>query len=139
MITSTKIDKIQKKIQRAIAEIAKEENVNIEFGSIRYNSAEYTTSMKVKTLEKSEKVTNINIAVCRRFGFTQNILGMTFQGKNGTMKIIDIKTRNRTYPIIAECLQNGKTYKYSAFDIKQRLGGDKIINRNANLDKLVSE
>ncbi len=95
--------------------------------------------MKVKTLEKSEKVTNLNTSVCKRYGFTQNILGMTFEGKNGTMKIIDIKTRNRSYPIIAECLQNGKSYKYSATDIKQRLGGDKIINRNANLDKLVSE
>lgn len=139
MITEAKIKKIQTKLNKAISEISKEENVSIVFGGIRYNSAEYSTSMKVKTLEKSEKVTNLNAAVCKRFGFTQNILGMTFQGKNGTMKIVDIKTRNRSYPIIAECLQNGKSYKYSAADIKQRLGGDKIINRNANLDKLVSE
>lgn len=139
MITEAKIKKIQAKLNKAIAEISKEENVTIVFGGIRYNSAEYTTSMKVKTLEKSEKVTSLNAAVCKRYGFTQNILGMTFQGKNGTMRIIDIKTRNRSYPIIAECLENGRTYKYSASDIKHRLGGDKIINRNANLDKLVSE
>jgi len=139
MITEAKIKKIQAKLNKAIAEISKEENVSIVFGGIRYNSAEYSTTMKVKTLEKSEKVTNLNTSVCKRYGFTQNILGMTFEGKNGTMKIIDIKTRNRSYPIIAECLQNGKSYKYSATDIKQRLGGDKIINRNANLDKLVSE
>lgn len=137
MITEAKIKKIQAKLNKAIAEISKEENVSIVFGGIRYNSAEYSTTMKVKTLEKSEKVTNLNTSVCKRYGFTQNILGMTFEGKNGTMKIIDIKTRNRSYPIIAECLQNGKSYKYSATDIKQRLGGDKIINRNVNLTKLL--
>lgn len=137
MITEAKIKKIQAKLNKAIAEISKEENVSIVFGGIRYNSAEYSTTMKVKTLEKSEKVTNLNTSVCKRYGFTQNILGMTFEGKNGTMKIIDIKTRNRSYPIIAECLQNGKSYKYSAADIKQRLGGDKIINRNVNLTKLL--
>ena len=137
MITDSKIDKIQTKIKKAIAAIAAEENVSIAFGSISFNSAYYTTSMKVTTLEKNEKVSNVHTAICKSLGFTQNILGMTFEGKNGTMKIYDIKTRNRKYPIIAECLQDGRSYKYSKEHIKLKLGGDKIINRNANLDKLV--
>lgn len=137
MITDRKIDKIQTKIKKAIAAIAAEENVSIAFGSISFNSAYYTTSMKVTTLEKNEKVSNVHTAICKSLGFTQNILGMTFEGKNGTMKIYDIKTRNRKYPIIAECLQDGRSYKYSKEHIKLKLGGDKIINRNANLDKLV--
>lgn len=139
MITDSKIDKIQTKIKKAIAAIAAEENVSIAFGSISFNSAYYTTSMKVTTLEKNEKVSNVHTAICKSLGFTQNILGMTFEGKNGTMKIYDIKTRNRKYPIIAECLQDGRSYKYSKEHIKLKLGGDKIINRNANLDKLISE
>jgi hypothetical protein len=139
MITDTKINKIQAKINKAIAAIAAEENVSIAFGSISFNSAYYTTSMKVTTLEKNEKVSNVHTAICKSLGFTQNILGMTFEGKNGTMKIYDIKTRNRKYPIIAECLQDGRSYKYSKEHIKLKLGGDKIINRNANLDKLISE
>ena len=137
MITDRKIDKIQTKIKKAIAAIAAEENVSIAFGSISFNSAYYTTSMKVTTLEKNEKVSNVHTAICKSLGFTQNILGMTFEGKNGTMKIYDIKTRNRKYPIIAECLQDGRSYKYSKEHIKLKLCGDKIINRNANLDKLV--
>jgi hypothetical protein len=137
MITETKINKIQAKINKAIAAIAKEENVTIAFGSISFNSAYYTTSMKVTTLEKNEKVSNVHTAICKSLGFTQNILGMTFEGKNGTMKIYDIKTRNRKYPIIAECLQDGRSYKYSKEHIKLKLGGDSQINRLANLDKLV--
>lgn len=137
MITEAKINKIQAKINKAIAEIAKEENVTINFGSISYNSAYYTTSMKVKTLEKSEKVSNVYTATCKSLGFTQNIIGMTFEGKNGLMKIYDIKTRNRKYPIIAESLSDGRSYKFSVPHVKLKLGGDKLINRNANLDKLV--
>ena len=53
MITETKINKIQAKINKAIAAIAKEENVTIAFGGISFNSAYYTTSMKVTTLEKN--------------------------------------------------------------------------------------
>ena len=137
MITDRKIDKIQTKIKKAIAAIAAEENVSIAFGSISFNSAYYTTSMKVTTLEQNEKVSNVHPAICKSLGFTQNIFGMTFEGKNGTMKIYDIKTRNRKYPIIAECLSDGRSYKFSKEHIKLKLGGDKIINRNANLDKLV--
>ena len=67
MITDTKINKIQAKINRAIAAIAKEENVTIAFGSISFNSAYYTTSMKVTTLEKNEKVSNVHTAICKSF------------------------------------------------------------------------
>jgi hypothetical protein len=136
MITDTKINKIQDKINKAIATIAKEENVTIAFGSISFNNAYYTTSMKVTTLEKSE-VSNVHTAICKSLGFTQNILGMTFEGKNGTMRIYEIKTRNRKYPIIAESLSDGESYKFSKEHVRTKLGGDQIINRNANLDKLV--
>ena len=52
---------------------------------------------------------------------------------------LDIKTKNRTYPIIAKQVSGVKTYKYSVDQIKRLIGGDKIINRNANLDKLIGE
>ena len=136
MITDSKIDKIQAKIKKAIESIAKEENVSISFGGISYNAAHYTTQMKITTLEKSDRVSNVLLSTCKSLGFTQNIIGMTFSGTNGLYKIIDIKTRNRKYPIIADA-SNGKSYKFSVAYIKTKLGGDKIINRNANLDKLI--
>lgn len=135
MITESKIRKVQEKIKAAIAKIEKEENVTIGFSSIKYNSAYYSTTMKVQTLEKNEKVNSIYEAICRQLGFTQNIIGMKFAGNGGEMTIIDIKTKNRKYPVIAE----GKTgtFKYSVDHVKRLIGGDKIINRNANLDKLL--
>jgi hypothetical protein len=139
MINETKIKKIQDKIKAAILQIEAEENVKIDFGTISYNKAFYTSKMTVKTLEKTEAVGDVYKAICRRLGFTQNIIGMRFNGTNGVYEIIDIKTKNRTYPIIAKSLTGAKTYKYSVDQIKRLIGGDKIINRNANLDKLIGE
>ncbi len=139
MINENKIKKIQDKLKLAILQIEKEENIKIDFGSISYNKAFYTSKMTVKTLEKTEAVGDVYKSICRRLGFTQNIIGMRFNGTNGVYEIVDIKTKNRTYPIIAKQVSGDKTYKYSVNQIKALIGGDKIINRNANLDKLISD
>ena len=139
MIDEAKIKKVQDRIKAAILQIEAEENVKIDFGTISYNKAFYTSKMSVKTLEKTEAVGDVYKAICRRLGFTQNIIGMRFHGTNGIYEIVDIKTKNRTYPIIAKQVSGIKTYKYSVDQIKRLIGGDKIINRNANLDKLIGE
>jgi hypothetical protein len=139
MINEVKIRKVQDRLKAAILQIEKEENVKIDFGSISYNKAFYSSKMTVKTLEKTEAVGDVYKAICRRLGFTQNIIGMRFNGTNGVYEIVDIKTKNRTYPIIAKQVSGIKTYKYSVDQIKRLIGGDKIINRNANLDKLIGE
>lgn len=136
MINDKRIKVIQDKIKRALAQIEIEENVSIEFGSARFNVAYYLTLMTVKTKEKSDSVEKAYKGVCQRLGFTQNIMGMKFQSNNGIYEIVDIQTKNRKYPIIATS-PNGTRYKYSVAHIKKLIGGDKIINRNANLDKLI--
>ena len=139
MINEVKIKKVQDRLKAAILQIEAEENVKIDFGSISYNKAFYSSKMTVKTLEKTEAVGDVYKAICRRLVFTQNIIGMRFHGTNGIYEIVDIKTKNRTYPIIAKSLTGAKMYKYSVNQIKSLIGGDKIINRNANLDKLIGE
>ncbi len=139
MINETKIKSIQKKLKEALAIIEKEENVKIEFGTISYNVAKYSTSMTVTTLDKNEKVDDVLRTLCKRLGFTQNIIGMQFYGSNGLYEIVDIKTKNRKYPVIAKSLSSSTQYKFSVSHIKSLIGGDKIINRNANLDKLIGD
>lgn len=136
MITEAKINKVQDRIKAALAKIEQEEGVSISFGSIRYNSAYYSTTLKVSTTEKSEKVASVYESICHKLGFTQNVIGMTFQGNTGEMTITEIKTKNRKYPVIAQA-KNGTSYKYSVAQIKRLIGGDQLINRNANLDKLL--
>lgn len=138
MINEAKITEIQNQLKEAIKKIEQENNVTINFGSISYNSAYYTSNMKVITNEKSERVSGVFESICKKLGFSQNIIGMQFENKGSIYKIVDIKTRNRKYPVIAESMSNGKMYKYSVTHVKSLIGGDKIINRNANLDKLIN-
>lgn len=139
MITREKILQVQNKIKEAIAQIEKDENVKIDFGTLSFNPQRYSTSMTVSTLEKSERVESVLERTCRSIGFTQNVVGMGFDFRGDKYEITDIKTRNRKYPVIATEIRTKKSYKFSADTIKKILGGDKLINRNKNLDKLIDE
>ena len=139
MITREKILQVQNKIKAAIAEIEKEENVKIDFGTVSFNLQKYSTSMTVSSLEKSEKVESVLERTCRSIGFTQNVIGMSFDFRGDKYEITDIKTKNRKYPVIALETRTKKSYKFSVDTIKKILGGDKLINRNKNLDKLIDE
>jgi hypothetical protein len=92
MITREKVLSIQEKIKQVISEIELEENVKIDFGGISFNPQKYSTSMIVTTLEKSEKVESIMERTCRLIGFTQNVIGMTFDFKGDKYEVTDIKT-----------------------------------------------
>jgi hypothetical protein len=138
MISDSKIKTVQDKIKKALAKIEKDENISIGFGSCSYNAAFYTTKMTVRSKVESVEVSKAYEIMCKRLGFTQNIIGMEFPGNGGQYKIVEIKLKNRKYPVIAKSA-NDKLYKYSVADIKRRIGGDQIINRNANLDKLVGK
>lgn len=138
MIDSIKVNSIAAKLKKALAQIEKEENIKLEIGTISYNVAQFTVQLRGKTLQKDEKVEKVYQAICQRLGFTQNVIGMEFE-KDGTLhQIVDIKTKNFKYPIIAQS-SNGNRYKYSVASIKRLIGGDNIINRNKNLDKLLGE
>jgi hypothetical protein len=141
MINSDRINDIQRKIKLAILQIEKEENIKINFGVCRYDSDSYKSTMTINTIGKGvENVPEVtdakNLSMCKRLGFTQNVIGMNFSGKNGTYKITEIKLANRKYPVIASN-SAGKSYKFTVSNIKTYLGGDKVINRNANLNSLV--
>ena len=139
MIDANKINRVQSKIAAALAQIEKDENIKISFGNCSYNAAYYKSGMTVTSLENSEKVDNVYLKISQRLGFTQNIIGMTFTGTTcGEVTITDIKLKNFKYPIIGTT-KGGKSYKFTTDQVKRYLGGDKIINRNANLDKLLGK
>jgi len=137
MITREKVLQVQNKIKEAIEQIEKDENVKIDFGTLSFNPQRYSTSMTVSTLEKSEKVESVIERTCHLIGFTQNVIGMSFDFRGDRYEITDIKTKNRKYPVIATESRTKKSYKFSVETIKKLLGGDSKINRDKNLDKLV--
>ena len=124
MITRQKIQTVQEKIKMAIAQIEKEENVKISFGTRSFNDAEYTTKMTVRTVAKDQStmkaVGSVNKLQSQMLGFQDNIIGKTFTNGNGIHTIVEFKTRNRKYPIITQCT-NGISYKLSTEQVKKYL------------------
>jgi hypothetical protein len=121
MITTTKIDKVQKEIKIALAKIEKANKVNINFGRVTYNDINYGTRMTVTTSEKSKAVNKAkgseNLMLSRSYGFDKNIVGETFVSNGRTFEVTQFKTRNRKYPIIATT--QGKGYKFEASVVKR--------------------
>mgnify|MGYP006890185452 CR=1 FL=1 len=131
-----KLKKILSKIENSIREIESETGVKIYFEVLKNTGLVYKTILCVR--EDSEKENYVYESICRKIGFTQNVIGMKFQGKNGIYEITEIKPNNRKYPVIAKS-PTGESYKYSVSFIKKLIGGDNVINRNANLEKLIND
>lgn len=134
-----KIATIQLKIKQAIANIEKEENVKISFGNISYNSAYYTSKIKVTSLDETPEVKRVLKSECTLIGLPQNVIGMKFKKGQDIFEISEIKLRNTKYPVIAKNETNGKFFKFTVPSIKLYIGGDKVINRNANLSSLLNK
>jgi len=58
---------------------------------------------------------------CRRYGFEPEHLGKIFHLGKNSYKITGLKTANRKYPILADSLINGKSYKFEAAAVKMAL------------------
>jgi hypothetical protein len=121
MIDRTKVRRIQEKIQNAIAQIEKEENVSIEFGTRTFSETQYTTKMTVKSTATDTKtikaVESENELLSKSYGFNKNIIGEKFTIQGKSLEVKSFKTRNRKYPIIAETI-DGRSFKLSPAQIK---------------------
>ncbi len=99
--------------------------------------------MSIRTIEHKKYLTKNDDGSTNGFlvPLTQNIVGMEFEsqinGKNTFHKITGFKTANRKYPIITKEKTTEGSYKFDVQTIKSKLGGEKLINRVGNLNKLL--
>lgn len=132
-----RLEEMMLRLQMAVNEIARGEGVEIKLSEPDYLFGENNTYNVSMTIADVDPVKQREYdAMCKKVGFTQNVIGMSFTQNGSLYRIVNIKTRNRKYPVIASSRLGG-LYKFSAETVKLRLGGDKLINRNANLDKLL--
>lgn len=121
MINRDKIRRIQDKIQAAISQIEKEEEVSISFGTRTFSDTQYTTKMTVVTKSTDTRtikaIEDNNTILSKSLGFNGNIIGKKVVINGMELTISSFKMKNRKYPIIADC-KNGKSYKLSETQIK---------------------
>ena len=134
-----RLEEMMLRLQMAVNEIARGEGVEIKLSEPDHlfsgDNNTYKVSMTIADVDPVKQ--REYEAMCKKVGFTQNVIGMSFTTSHGSLyRIVNIKTRNRKYPVIASSRLGG-LYKFSAEAVKRRLGGDQLINRNANLDKLI--
>ena len=137
MITRDKVKSIREKLMKAFESIGEEENVTIIFGSnIKFTDAEINTNIKVRTNQLTEVSDDNNSNMCKQVGFECNVIGMEFKDNGYTYKIVDIRKRNRKYPVIVK-RSDDKLYKYSVSSATKLLGGKSEIKRKSRLNTLL--
>jgi hypothetical protein len=77
-------------------------------------------------------------AVCIKHGFPRSVVGMEFDSGEKRFRVVDVKPRAPKYPFVCMDLSTGQMYKFGPRSLKILLGGDRAINRAANMDALMS-
>ena len=133
-----RVIQISNKIKKALSEISESEGVQISIGPISFSQTSFTT--KITGVEVgNDLVDKSNLLMSKRYGFSQNIVGMQFESKFGKFIIDGFKPANRKYPVLATRVHDGKQYKFGKDSILKYLGGNNIINRKSNLKNLLDE
>lgn len=129
-----RVIQISDKIRKALLDISESEGVQISIGPISFSQTSFTT--KITGIEDGN-LDKSNLLMSKRYGFTQNIVGMQFESKFGKFIIDGFKPSNRKYPVLATRVSDGKQYKFKKDSILEYLGGNSIINRKSNLKDLL--
>jgi hypothetical protein len=88
--------KLTDKIKQALQVIEELENISISYNGT-FSSGQMKLNMTI-TEKNSEKMESMNFELSKKYGFTQNIIGMEFVSPlSGLFKITEFKTRNRKY------------------------------------------
>ena len=120
------------------------EDLNKDGINITISDCETKTGFRIEIIvddnKKLKLMENTNLRLSKKHGFTQNIVGLEFESivnnVNKKFKIIGFIPRSKKFHIRARDNDN-LTWKFTTDEVKKKLGGDKIINRNANLKKLL--
>jgi hypothetical protein len=140
MLTNEKVERINKRIKSLLEEIESDENVDIDF--VLSNTGDHLEKrflISMTSTKDTRKSIELETKLCKRVGFTNNIISREFTYKGSNMIVTSIKPRNSRYPVIVRNTDNGKSYKFPVEYTKKILGGDKIINRHGNLRNLSIE
>lgn len=135
----TSIDNVIDKIKEYLSEL---DGLDVKVEILKNDQFGFKLGVDAVKIEKLKDLEKQNERLSKSYGFTQNIVGMEFEfkdrdGRVNTHKITGFKPRNRKYPIITMDITRQLSYKFSVSSVKDKLGGDRMINRFANLEKLV--
>lgn len=107
-------------IAGALEDLGKKYGVDFKVGSMGFTDNSVTIRLEAAVLNGSaNSYDEVNFKEnCHRYGLKPEDYGRVFGHLDGEFKITGIKTRNRKYPILAERLSDGKSFKFSPATVK---------------------
>ena len=110
-MTRDKALSITNQIKDLLKNLAETENLKLDIGNISFSSTQLNLKISFQDLDSS-KLDAQNTLLSKRYGFTQNIVGMEFTSNLTTGKFVvtGFKTQNRKYPILAERVSDGTSF-----------------------------
>jgi hypothetical protein len=118
---------IRKDIQDALDKVGEKFGLAFSVGTISYTNDSIGARIEgALTSTPGEPKMAVDFRKnCWKHGLKESDLGRVFSNhKLERFKIVGLKPRNRKYPIIAEKVSNGRTYKFSPMSVKMGLGRD---------------
>lgn len=123
-----KIDKancklLRDELEKVLEPFGKKFGLSCSTGSGRFSENSFTLKVEMATIDKDGKVQNKEAEAFRlnafMYGLKPEHLNQTFTSWNGEeFEIIGLATRSTKYPILAKNLDNGKTFKFPAEQVK---------------------
>lgn len=116
---------LRSEIEQALLEISKKYNLEIKAGSGSFSPSNATLKLEISSKSTTGEVLTKEAVSFKTnailFGLKSEDLGKTFRSQGLTFKITGLNTKAHKMPVVASCIENNKTYKFSVDAVKRYL------------------
>jgi len=120
-------DELETVIQRTMNKYG----LTATYANGRYGGHTATLSFKFDVPERAEKVANADaMLIGAKFG-----VGYEFKSNGGNFKVIGFNLRRRKYPVSADNVRTGKTFKFTVESINQKVQIAEMFEKSRAKDK----
>ena len=106
---------LREEINAALEDVAKKHNISIEAGSASFSPNNGSFKLEIATLGKGGVAVTPEVEALKHY---KGILGLkfgfgdTFTSRGDSYKVTGLKPRSSKYPVIAENVVTGQSYKF---------------------------
>ena len=118
-------NEIRPELDKVLAEVGKKLGINFVTGRITYSNDTFKFSTDA-VLTNGTPGMSVEVAEWNKnyakYGMEKDDIGKVFNLNKGTYKITGLKCRNRKYPVLVMRVLDGRSYKFSPYQVKLALG-----------------
>lgn len=123
MIDRQTLENFRQDFKDAMEALEQKYGFVIELGRITYTATSFTGKLEVNEGESKDEVNEKEFKqYCHWFGLDEQDYDRRFSFDGKDYIVIGIRPSKRKYPIACQCVQDGKTYGFTADLVKRCLG-----------------